>query len=297
MAGKARIKSNFIIAAVCILISCVFITAGLCQFKNGSSFLHNLTILADGSGFSTSWLKDIFVKSNTEEVSFAAWTELKGEQVFENNGSRHYNTDVCAVYGESGCILPFGQNLPVSDKQGCIIGIKLSEELFGNYNAEGQEIVWKDRVWIVRGVVKKPSSLFMAQVSGMADKIKFDRINIRLEREKDRRRTGEDFINRHGLYASVLRWDYLYSMAWLEEVIPGRWSDFQGFKENLKKHGKAAGLVRNTEKTSIEAEGLSCQKKGRWLAVTGIFFLITGSVFYFNLTFFSKKSPTSKVKR
>ncbi len=283
MAGKIKIKGNFIVAAACILLSGIFITAGICQCKNGSSFLHNLALKAEGEGFSGKWLNNTLGKGddldNTDNVSFAAWTELKGEQVSAKDGTRQCSTDVCAVYGESGCVLPFGRNLPVADRQGCIIGIKLAEELFGSHNAEGMEIIWRDNIWIVRGVVKKPSSLFMAQAAGIADKIAFDRINIRLGNEKDRRRAGENFINRHGLYASVLRWDYLYSMAWLEEIIPGRWSDFQGFKQNFQKHGRAVELVENTGKTAIEAEGLYCKEKGRQLFITGIFFLTAGSIF------------------
>ena len=121
MAGKIKIKGNFIVAAACILLSGIFITAGICQCKNGSSFLHNLALKAEGEGFSGKWLNNTLGKGddldNTDNVSFAAWTELKGEQVSAKDGTRQCSTDVCAVYGESGCVLPFGRNLPVADSQ------------------------------------------------------------------------------------------------------------------------------------------------------------------------------------
>ncbi len=44
---------------------------------------------------------------------------------------------------------------------------------------------------------------------------------------------GERFINQHGLAARELQWNYRYGWKWLAEMVPAKWSDFEGWRENF----------------------------------------------------------------
>ena len=115
-----------------------------------------MTLEAEGESFAYQWIKSFFTeksnKNNAEElaedgISFAVWTELKNENVFEDFSGRSYNTDVIAVCGSSCNVLPFGKNLTIEDSSGCIIGKKLAEKLFGQNKPAagkggGQTVKW-----------------------------------------------------------------------------------------------------------------------------------------------------------
>lgn len=274
---------KIILTVLCICLSAVFLTVGMYFYARGNDFLKNLTIQAEGEGFPVLWLQSKLSEEGTKEtaetdmekeVSFAAWTELENEYVSGSLEGAGCKTDVIAVYGSSHCLLPFGKNLSIKDTKGCIIGKELAEELFGSHMAEGQELIWRGSTWVIRGVVEEPSGLFMVEAAELAEEIDFDRISIALGRKDDRKLVGEDFISRYGLSANILRWDYLYQAAWLTEMIPGKWSDFDGWKRNIEEHRKMVELVKNTEKTAIEATGLHYQKKGSRLFIAGIILML-----------------------
>ena len=229
--------------------------------RQGNDFLRNLTLEAEGESFAYQWIKSFFTeksnKNNAEElaedgISFAVWTELKNENVFEDFSGRSYNTDVIAVCGSSCNVLPFGKNLTIEDSSGCIIGKKL------------------------------------------ADQIPFDRISLPLEKGEDRRLKGENFISQYGISAYVLRLDYLGSLSWVSEMIPGKWSDFDGWKQNFKEHKKAEELAKNAKKSAIESVGLENWKKGNRLFCCAILFLIAAIEFgYYQYRHFLKNMESN----
>lgn len=266
---------KIIVEALCICLSAVFLTAGMYLHARGNDFFENLTIQAEGKGFPVLWLQsELSEEGEKETVSFAAWTELENEYILESLGGAGCKADVIAVCGSSCCLLPFGKNLPIEDTKGCIIGQGLAEELFKSHLAEGEEVIWRDSTWMIRGVVEEPSGLFMVQAAVLAEEIDFNRISIALGSKEDRKLVGEDFISHYGLSAHILRWDYLYRLTWLKEMVPGKWSDFDGWQRNLKEHNMAAEKVKNVKKTVIEATGLHYQKKGSGLFALGIILMI-----------------------
>ena len=148
----------------------------------------------------------------------------------EGFGGRNADTNVIAVCGPSYCLLPFGKNLAAEDLSGCIVGKSLAEKLFGSSQAKGQEISWRDRKWKVRDVVCEPSDFVMVQASGIIGEVSFDRISIIPEEKEDRLLVGERFISQYGIFGHMLRFDYLYRLSWLKEMVPGEWSDFEGWR-------------------------------------------------------------------
>lgn len=270
-------KKKIAAAGICFSLAVIFLIAGTYFFHCAAGFFQNITIQSE-EGISPEWLSYAFRaedaagdagESGEETFSFAAWTELKNESVSTEFG-KGVNADVAAVYGPSCCVLPVGKNLDIEDTRGCILGGKLAESLFGSHQAEGQKLIWRDQTWIVRGVVKEPSDFLMVQASGMDEPVVFDRISIAAGRADDRRLKAEDFINSYGLSARVLRWDYLYGISWTEELIPGEWSDFDGWKQNIKTHKQAVKMLRTMERSSIEDVGLRFRQKGNWLGILGI---------------------------
>lgn len=145
-----------IVAAAGVLLIAVLLAVGRYQDRKGSIYLKNLTLQSEEEGFDTVWLKEALRQmpeqegdkenrdTNTRKYSFAAWTQRRQESVRPESGGRECPADIIAVYGASGCVFPVGKSIPASDPAGCILGKKLSEELFGSSHAEGQN--WSGRI-------------------------------------------------------------------------------------------------------------------------------------------------------
>jgi tryptophan 2,3-dioxygenase len=55
-------------------------------------------------------------------------------------------------------------------------------------------------------------------------------------------------------------------------MVPAKWSDFEGWRENFQKHIKAVELVKNTEKSTIESEGIKYYEQRLLFELLGILF-------------------------
>lgn len=257
------------------LLAAVFISAGSLCRERAEDFFRNITfVVNEGTGNSAD--------------GYAAWTECKQETVRESAGGRAAILDVTAVCGPTRYILPFGPNITEGDKRGCIVGEETAEKLFGTHLAMGQELTWRNRTWIVRGVVAKPSKLLMVQASDMAG-FSFDHISAPLAAGDDRRLMVQKFIRDNGTRGRVLRWDYLYGSGWLEEMIPGRWSDFMGWSKNWKQYRTSRETLERTEKSTAEAEGLRMKRRGAALTGAGCLLFAIGfalRIKTFTLSFF-----------
>lgn len=285
-------KSRKIILPFGLLLSIFLLVEGNIQTKRGGDFLGSLTILSE-EGFDSSLVGTASEGQQVLEASgqdgeeegiftFAAWTEFRNEFVSDGFSRKQCNVDVTAVCGPSHCLLPFGKELSAQDREGCIIGRKMAEKLFGSSMAEGQEILWRDRRWFVRGVVGEPADLLMVQASGIKDEITFHKISIAPNGTGDRKLTGEKFLSRYGILAQPLRFDYLYGVGWIKEMVPDKWSDFSGWEQNLEEYGRAVKYVQNAEKSTIEAAGLRHKKTGRRYLFCGVlclFVLLCGRYF------------------
>lgn len=276
-----RIKR--IIFPALFFLSVLLLAEGVINARRGGDFLGNLTIVSE-EGFD-SGIAEAAAGGGGEEspsdgeepqedsFTFAAWTEFGNEPVSDEFSKKACSADVTAIRGPSYCLLPFGKSLSPQDTEGCIIGREMAEKLFGSHMAEGREVVWRDRKWTVRGVVEEPGDLLMLQASGM-EEITFHKISISLDGAYDRRLTGEKFASRYGVLARPLRFDYLYGIAWLKEMVPDKWSDFGGWKENFKEYRETAKYVQNAGKSTIEAAGMKYKMKGRRYILCGVLCLL-----------------------
>lgn len=246
----------------CFLLAGAFFVAGFICRERASDFLQNITFFTEG-------------ETGNSEAGYTAWTECKQETVKETASGRTAVLDVTAICGPSRCVLPVGPNVSEGDDKGCIIGEETAEELFGIHLATGQKLTWRNRTWTVRGVVEKPSRLLMVQALDMAGELVFDRVSTSLSDKDDRRLTVQRFIRNSGISGSELRWDYLYDTGWLLELIPGKWSDFPGWKQNFKQYRSSREMLKQTERSTIEAESLSMKECGAiCIVVGGILFFV-----------------------
>lgn len=284
---KRGIKYRGIVAVICLCAALLFLWKGNDYGETANTFFGNVTIRAEGGTFDTGWIREMIRQNDSltgneeaygeqerDSETFAAWTELENETISDEMGGKIVVSDVIAVDGPSYCLLPIGKNLFPQDVNGCIIGRELAEELLGSCRAEGQPLLWRGKTWTVRGVVEEPTHLFMVQTSGLGETMSFDRISIVLSGQDDRRLTGERFVNRYGLSARTLRFDHCYGFRWLTELIPARWSDFDGWKQNWEQHRQAVSLVESSEKSCIEAVGIRNYKK------RNIFFVLSFIIFF-----------------
>lgn len=273
-------KKGIIKTTVLLCLAVLFFWQGSEARQAADCFFRNFTIQSEGEAWDCEWIRKAIQQQyfltegeDTEEgeggESFAVWTELAKETVSIGNGGNERISDVIVVYGSSYCLLPIGKNLFPEDAKGCILGAGLAEELFGGHQAEGQQLFWRGKNWTVRGVVEEPSHFLMVQGTEFVDSVSFDRISIARSGEEDGKNQGDKFISRHGLSARTLRFDHWYGWGWLAEMIPSRWSDFDGWKQNLETHQKEVEFVKNTDKSVIEAVGI---EKYNW----SLFCLIGG---------------------
>lgn len=272
--------------SVCgIVFALIFLMLGRYWSEQGEPYVKNLTIQGEGEKIDAAWLRSGLCSvmqgedagnSDQTKYTFAAWKQLKKEAVTTELGGKSSYVDVLAVCGSSHCILPIGKNLPVEDHSGCIIGRGIATEFFGGTQIEGSRIRWREREWVVRGVVEEPSDLLLVQASDMVEDISFDRINLVAKEGQDKRQLEEEFVGSTGLSAHALRWDYLYGLHWLREMIPGKWSDFAGWEQNFKTYREAVNEAKMAERNSVEELGLECKKKGGVCTVLGILFGVAG---------------------
>lgn len=248
-------RRRFVGRCLCFLLAAVFIVTGFLCRERAEDFLQNITFLVDGG-------------TGSRDDGYAAWTECRQETVRESIGGRAAKLDVTAVCGPSRYILPFGPNITEGDGKGCVIGKETAEKLFGTHLAKGQELTWRNRTWVVRGVISRPSKILIVQALDM-EGLSFDHISTSLAAGDDRRFAVQKFIRNSGINGRVLRWDYLYGSGWLKEIIPARWSDFSGWSRNWKQYRADREILEQTEKSTVEAEGFRMKERGTVLIGVG----------------------------
>lgn len=254
--------------------------------KNGEDFFQNITIQSEDIYFSEEQLLSLMQNESTfsdqeenpeQQSTATAWTERKEEIITDSFSGRSSKTNIIAIYGSSHCLLPFGINLSAEDSEGCLISQSLAEKLFGNFPAEEQQIIWNNNSWTVRGVIPLSTHCLIVQTADKNLDLSYNRISIPLEKSKDRRISGENFIVQNNLCAQILRLDYLYQWSWMQELIPSQWSDFDGWKQNWTDHIQTAERVKHAERSTLETIGLKTEYRGNLLLLVGLL-LCTGSM-------------------
>lgn len=265
-AGLIR-RGIFLILAVLLL------GHGMIQMHNGSIANRNvqMVILKDYNLNSAKILEIRKAELKSEyPADVTAWRELKNEPVFNAGGFHSTVTNAILINGSSELLVPYGKVLHEADREGCLIGEKTAERLFGNRNAEGLTLRYRDRELTVRGVVKEPADLLMLEAG---EEETFNRITVLRQDGQSVKPQGEQLINTYGVSARLLRWDF-FSWEWLSEMIPGKWSDFAGWRKSFERKGEELNFLFSVEKTIMDEVFLTATGKGAAEILSGSILLL-----------------------
>ena len=262
------------------LLALIFLLTAFIYNNKASDFNDIITIQPEEGSFSQSMLAEIKQEENNTDT-FTGWTEEKNQTVTANINNQSKTTTVILLCGQSKLVLPWGKNLPVEDIEGCIIGEKLALALFGGSDVEGQEVSYGNRLFTIRGVVKEPGNILIGQFNTDSEPgnetqsengIQYvneaqsqneinqttentcERINLLYtDKKKTSTRTASDFLNRYGINGQVLHYEHRKNLNYLTELIPGKWSDFSGWKQNIKELRQQEKISSQSEKSEIES--------------------------------------------
>lgn len=200
----------------------------------------------------------LFERESLQEdaAAFTVWGELADQRILDPDLARSIKADVVILCGESERLLPQAPVLFSDDTKGCLIGEETAWELFGSTKVIGDEIRIGNEIRLIRGVMDWPKEgvVITGSLQGITEgtgdeKCSFyDRITLSSKKTAD----GEAFLARNGLAGRALRFDDLRGLSWLSELIPGRWSDFSGWKENYRNKRQDFELVMQVHKNSLE---------------------------------------------
>lgn len=184
-------------------------------------------------------------------VDFTAWRGEEKGTVTDEEGLRSAVTTILRLCGTSEYLIPYGKILQEEDKEGCLLGEKTAEQLFGSHEVEGLTVLCDGRKLIVRGVIREPAEVFLLQET--KETAVFDRIT--LKKAETSRETARKFRDSYGLEKMTIInakehiWDALLSL------VPGKWSDFDGWQENIEsRRGETAAEEKAAKSIFQQAE-------------------------------------------
>lgn len=210
---------------------------------------------------------------NSDEVTdFTMWTMAKEEYVEDREQIRGTKADVLEINGSSELLLFSGAVLHVQDLEGCLIGKGTAQQLFGSADAAGGQILYKGRLFTVRGILWETDNCMIVQAENDA---LFERITLAGKDGVTKSMQAERFCQSYGIKAGLLRTEIL-SGDLLRELAPAKWSDFEGFSRNLKNYKSEIAAFAGCGKSCIEQRYLQWKKAGGMLAVGGVILSLTG---------------------
>ena len=247
--------SRYIARVVCLLcIFCLFF-AGM-NLKQKNTFYDNyVTILNTSGAYGDDTVKNV---ENTEEamekkyiMNYTFWGEVQKQQIGDKDNLRHTDVTVIALWGTSEQIIPYGKKFQKEETTGCLIGTKAAEKVFGTRLAEGLYIQYNDQTFQVRGVVDIQEPVLIVQKQENMTGI-LNRITVRKRTGENVQETLQKFTSAYGVSGEALRFDFYRSPVWMLEVIPGKWSDFAGWKQNIQSYQKKWVLLGSAQKGIME---------------------------------------------
>lgn len=191
-----------------------------------------------------------------DAASFTVWGELAGQRVSDPDLGRYTQADVLVMTGSPQIVLAQANGLLEGDRTGCLIGEETAWKIFGSTGVVGDDINIGRETRTIRGVIHQPKSGVIVagslkEITEHAQNEKlccYDRITLSSGKAAD----GEAFLMKNALEGEVLRFDYLRNLTWISELIPGKWSDFSGWKQNYKRKQQDFDRILQVHKNSLE---------------------------------------------
>jgi len=191
-----------------------------------------------------------------DAAAFTVWGELADRHISDPDFGRSVKADVIILRGDCELILPQTAVLASEDEKGCLIGEKTAWELFGSTKVVGDEVCIGTEARSIRGVVHRPEEgvIVMGSLKGGTEDTGkeeapcYDRVTLSSKKAAD----GEAFLMQNGLEGAVLRFDYLRNLSWISGLVPGKWSDFSGWKDSFARKKQDFRLISQISKNSVE---------------------------------------------
>lgn len=256
--------SRYMGAVVCLLCSICLIIIGMAFWKENKYYDNYVTIVNTDGGYEEDTCNELDEKQKSLEkeklMSYTLWGEKQGVFVSDGENLRQTSTTVLTIRGSSEHLLPYGKILQKEDKSGCLIGRKTAWQLFGTYHAENLYVQYDKQIFQVRGVLNEPDDILVIQKQSNIDTI-LNRITVKKQSGRSVSETVQDFNGRYGVGGEVIRFDFYGGLSWAFELIPGKWSDFSGWKQNISSVKKQWGVLESVEKSTMEIMLLRQTKK------------------------------------
>ncbi len=209
-------------------------------------------------------------EENDEPAEFTAWCEEDGKSVTDTDGFRSAAVTLLRLCGSSQNIIPYGKILQEADEEGCLLGERAAQRLFGSGNVEGQKVRYGGREFTVRGVLKEPEDVFIVQET--AKDALLDRIT--LSRAYDTREKIRSFCDSYGLGSFVVTNGQQNIWEMFSDLVPGQWSDFEGWRANILNRTEDTRKSRRAAKSLIEVREAEYRKTAVLLLILSGAFLI-----------------------
>lgn len=265
--------SRYIGTVVCLLGSICLIITGTLLWKETRCYDNYVTIVNTDGGYEEDVCNELDEKQEWLEreklMSYTLWGEKQGVLVSDGENLRQTSTTVLTIRGSSEYLLPYGKILQKEDKSGCLIGRKTAWQLFGTYHAENLYVQYEKQIFQVRGVLNEPEDILVIQKQSNIDTI-LNRITVKKQSGRSVPETVADFTERYGISGEVIRFDFYGGLSWVFELIPGKWSDFSGWKQNISSVKKQWGVLESAEKSTMEVTLLSHTKKAVICYILGL---------------------------
>lgn len=201
-----------------------------------------------------------------EGIGFTAWSQRK-ERVMAYDGCREIETNVVTICGSSEYLIPYGRILQEWDREGCLIGGKTAETLFGSRDVSGLTVSCAGRDYVVRGVLSSPEELLV--IAGTDDSTVYDHITLERQ-EGSGRLAAEKFLVRHGLSMQRVNRAGFENTFSLSELWPGSWADFAGVKQNFTEWRESVRSQEKIAESVFETAAREQETEAAFLLAAGI---------------------------
>lgn len=250
------------VSVLCILAAGFFGVQSLKAGEKADSLWQNVTICmaeelsVEDVGNLWDKVSDAAAEDDGKAFGFTAWKEQTDQTVTDPDLGRSVQTHVVSLYGSSESVLPVAPVLDADDAAGCLVAKDTAWQLFGSTDVVGQTICVDANVYTIRGIVMLPATGVYVQICGNESTHKQMKFNLLTLGTADKE-SGNQFLSEYALTGRVIRSDNLLDVTRYTELIPGKWSDFDGWKQNWKRLQQEIRQNRMMRKTTIED---TCEK-------------------------------------
>lgn len=247
-------------------LAVLFLGMGSLEVQRAAPLAENISLVCGESGITAEEIAEMREQEREKEdgMEFTAWTRRRQARITDADRVRSTYVEAMEINGSSELLLPYGKILHEDDQEGCILGEGAAWELFGSRNVQGLTLCYGERELTIRGVLHTPEHLIMVETDERDDS--FQRITLKTQEGIPRKLSAERFSDRYGLDVTQICFTLL-SGERLLELIPGKWSDFSGWGENVSALWRDAVFFISVEKSSLELVWLALWGKALlWIA-------------------------------